>query len=124
MSPESYNEIIEILREHVRERIKHEIDSQKHFSVSADTTSDVNNRDEMVVEARFVTDKGFARERVIEIKVCQDKHGEKTTDYFLKSLESNDIDVNYLIFQTYDFPIQSSRLISLLILCHQRRERV
>ena len=103
MSPNSQNELLEILGENVRERIKDEIECAKMLSVSADTTPDVSNMDQMVVAARYIGEKGIARERVVEMKECNDKHGDKTAECILKCLEANEINVNYLCFQTYDF---------------------
>ncbi|XP_065060419.1 uncharacterized protein LOC135687707 [Rhopilema esculentum] len=99
----SQNELLEILGENVRERIKDEIECVKMLSVSADTTPDVSNKDQMVVAARYIGKKGIARERVVEMKECNDKHGDKTAECIFKCLEANEINVNYLCFQTYDF---------------------
>ena len=74
------------------------IECAKILSVSADTTPDVSNKDQMVVAARYIGEKGIACERVVEMKECNDKHGDKTAEYILKCLEANEINVNYLCF--------------------------
>lgn len=103
MSPSSQNEIIEFLARDVRSKVKKEIDDAKMFSVSADTTPDAANQDRMIVAARYVASDGIARERTVEMKECKDKHGEKMAKSILNSLESNQINVDGLCFQTYDF---------------------
>ena len=96
--------------ENVRERIKDEIECAKMLSVSADTTPDVSNKDQMVVAARYIGEKGIGRERAVELKECNDKNGDKTAECILKCLGANEINVNYLCFQTYDFANMSGRI--------------
>ncbi|XP_037781871.1 uncharacterized protein LOC119578250 [Penaeus monodon] len=103
MGPSSQNEIIEFLARDVRSKVKEEIDDAKMFSVSADTTPDAANQDRMIVAARYVASDSIARERTVEMKECKDKHGEKIAKSNLNSLESNQINVDGLCFQTYDF---------------------
>ena len=89
-----------------RERVKHAIDSANMFSAFADSTPVASNQDKMVVAGRFVTKKGWTLEKVIGIKECEGRHGNKSAECILNSLESYDTDTNYLYFQTYDFAFQ------------------
>ena len=106
MSSESQNEMVHLLAQEVKKKIKEEINSAGIFSVSADTTPDTSNQDKLVVAGRYVDSAGLPRERVIEMKESVDKSGAGTAKDIIKSLKDNEIELDMLSFQTYDFTAQ------------------
>ena len=89
ISAGSQNELVHLLAEDVRRRIKDEISAAGIYSVSADTTPDTSNQDKLVVASNFVDNEGVPRERVVEMKECKDKHGKDTAKDVIASLEDN-----------------------------------
>lgn len=124
ISAGSQNELVHLLAEDIRRRIKDEISTTGIHSVSADTTPDTSNQDKLVVASRFIDSEGFPRERVLEMKECSDKHGNDTAKDFLASLEDNGIDIDGLSFQRYDFAASMSGRIKSAHCClHDMIER-
>ena len=76
--------------------------------MSADTTPDTSNQDKLVVAGRYVDSAGLPRERVIEMKESVDKSGAGTAKDIIKSLKDNEIELDMLSFQTYDFTASMS----------------
>ena len=63
ISAGSQNELVHLLAEDVRSRIKDEISAAGIYSVSADTTPDTSNQDKLVVASRFVDNEGVPCEK-------------------------------------------------------------
>ena len=108
MSSESQNEMVHLLAQNVKKKITDEINSAGIFSVSADTIPDTSNQDKLVVAGRFVDSACLPHERVIEIKESVGKSGAGTAKDIIKYLKDNEIDVDMLSFQTYDFTASMS----------------
>ena len=68
ISAGSQNELVHLIAEDVRNRIKEEIAVAGIYSVSADTTPDTSNQDKLVVASRFVENDRIPCERVVEMK--------------------------------------------------------
>ncbi|XP_046859020.1 zinc finger MYM-type protein 1-like [Xenia sp. Carnegie-2017] len=102
-SSEAQNEMLHLLAQSVRDEIRAEIKSAGVFSVSADTTPDTSNQDKLIVAVRYVNQMGIPCERLVEMKETLDKTGAGTAKDVIKSLMENEIDIDMLAFQTYDF---------------------
>ena len=72
------------------------------------TTPDTANQDKIIVAARYVNSSGIPCERMVEIKESVDKTGAGTAKDVISSLRENEIDVDMLAFQTYDFTASMS----------------
>ena len=106
LSHDSQNEMIDILTQNIRGKIKEEVNKSKMFSVMADTTADTSNKDRLAVAVRYVKEDGpsFAvKERLLEVKETTDKTGNGQASDILTSLEDNVLKLSELIFQSYDF---------------------
>ena len=58
MSHDSQNEMIDILANNIRRKLKDEVDESKMYSVLADTTPDKANKDRLAVAVRYVKEDG------------------------------------------------------------------
>ena len=85
MSSESQNEMVHLLAQEVKKKIKEEINSAGIFSMSAETNPDTSNQDKLVVAGRYVDSVGLPRKRVIEMKESVDKSGAGTAKDIIKS---------------------------------------
>ena len=106
LSHDSQNEMIDILTQNIRGKIKEEVNKSKMFSVMADTTADTSNKDRLAVAVRYVKEDGpsFAvKERLLEVKETTDKIRNGQASDILTSLEDNVLKLSELIFQSYDF---------------------
>jgi len=82
MSHDSQNEFIHLLAKETKKKIVSEVKKAQMYSVMADTTPDLSNRDQMSVCVRYVDTKSKVCERLIEITETQDKTG-KGNNIFL-----------------------------------------
>ena len=103
MSPESQNDMIQLLAEDVRRQVVKEIKDAKMFGVSADTTPDLSRKDQLAVVCRYVNADGDAKERLLCMKSTTSKAGAGTSDEIITTLNSQTLDTNELCFQSYDF---------------------
>jgi hypothetical protein len=108
MSPESQNEMIQLLAEDVRRQVVKEIKDAKMFGVSADTTPDLSRKDQLAVMCRYVNEDGDAKERLLCIKSTTSKTGAGTADEIITALNSHALNTNELCFQSYDFTASMS----------------
>ena len=74
----------------------------------ADTTSDTSNQDKLVVPGRYVDSASLPHKRVIEMKESVDKSGAGTAKDIIKYLKYNEIELDMLSFQMYDFTASMS----------------
>lgn len=86
MSPESQNEFIHLLAIETKRKIISEIKEAGIYSIMADTTPDLSNRDQMSICVRYVDANAKVWERLIEITEVQDKTGTGNYNYFLSTL--------------------------------------
>ena len=103
MSPESQNEMIQLLGQEVRNKILDEIKSAGMFAVSADTTPDASHKDQMTVVCRIAGVDGKPKERLLAMKVVTSKTGDATAKDVLEVINSNSLNTDELLFQSYDF---------------------
>ncbi|CAB3988890.1 Hypothetical predicted protein [Paramuricea clavata] len=102
MSHDLQNEMIDILAENIRDKVKEEVSDSKMFSVMADTTPDTSNKDRLAVAVRYVEEDSpsFAvKERLIEVKETTDKTGNGQASDILTSLEDSGLKSSELVFQ-------------------------
>ena len=102
-SPQSQNEFLSLLGSEVENRITKEINDADVFSIMADTTPDVSQKDQMSVICRYVDVNGGVRERVIDIKEVRDKTGEGQASAVIQSVDNKGLDNARITFQSYDF---------------------
>ena len=102
MSRCSQNKFIKLIGDAVRHRIVRELEEAPAFSVIADTTPDVSNKDQMSIVVRYVADNAPV-ERLLSLTVLEDKSGDGHATEILRCLNEHGIDVEKLHFQSYDF---------------------
>lgn len=103
LGPRSQNEFIDILAAETRNIVVQEILKANIFSVMADTTPDISNKDRLAVCVRYVNDNGEATERLLEISEGMDKTGLGTAKQIICILENNGLNTDNIAFQSYDF---------------------
>ncbi len=103
MSPESQNEMIRLIANDVNKRIVEDIKKSGLFAVSADTTPDLSNKDQMAIVCRYVNDEGEPKERLLKMDVTNSKTGEATAEKIIAVLNAKELDTKELKFQSYDF---------------------
>ena len=103
MSSDSQNEMIQLIADDVNKSIIQEIDNASLFAVSADTTPDLSNKDQMAIVCRFVDSNGFPKERLVNLEAVNSKTGEATADQIITALNAKGLDTDMLMFQSYDF---------------------
>ncbi|XP_060845279.1 zinc finger MYM-type protein 1-like [Rhopalosiphum padi] len=103
MSPKSQNEFINILGSSIKSSISKKVNDARQFAVMADTTPDLSHKDILSVVVRFVNDKGKPEERLLEVREIVDKTGKGMANEILDTLRTNNLDLQNLVFQSYDF---------------------
>ena len=103
LSPQSQNEFISIIADNVRSKIVQEIQSCVFFTVMADTTPDMSHKDMLSVVIRICDKLGNPKEYLLEIRESLDKTGLGIAKDIVNILHTNQIDLNFLSFQSYDF---------------------
>eukprot|EP00102_Acyrthosiphon_pisum_P018532 XP_016655742.1 PREDICTED: zinc finger MYM-type protein 1-like [Acyrthosiphon pisum] len=103
MSPKSQNEFINILGSSIKSNISKKVNDARQFAVMADTTPDLSHKDILSVVVRFVNDKGKPEERLLEVREIVDKTGKGMANEILETLRTNNLDLQNLVFQSYDF---------------------
>lgn len=98
----SQNEMIKILGDAVREKVISEVSAAGMFSVSADTTPDLSNKDQLAVVTRYV-DKMVPCERLLAVKTVTAKTGQETAEEIVQVLRNNTLNTDQLVSQSYDF---------------------
>ncbi|CAB3987849.1 zinc finger MYM-type 1-like [Paramuricea clavata] len=102
MSRCSQNEFIKLIGDAVRDRVVKKLEEAPAFSVMADTTPDVSNKDQMSIVVRYVADNTPV-ERLLSLTVLEDKSGDGHATEILRCLNEHGINVEKLYFQSYDF---------------------
>jgi len=66
----------------------------------ADTTL---HKDILSAVVRFINDEGKPEERLLEVREIVDKAGKGMANEILETLRTNNLDLQNLVFQSYDF---------------------
>ena len=91
-----------MLGESVQEKIINEVNDAKMIGLIEDTTPDITHMDQLTVGVRFVDAKDKPKERLLAITEICDKTGKGFAEAVLKSLSENNVNTEYVRFQTYD----------------------
>ncbi|XP_050064221.1 zinc finger MYM-type protein 1-like [Aphis gossypii] len=103
MSHDSQNEFIKLLALETKKQIVKEVNDANMYSIMADTTPDMSNRDQMSVCVRYVDSSGKVLERLIELVEVTDKTGKGTAQNISDVLTKNYLDLERIVFQSYDY---------------------
>ncbi len=103
MNWRSQNEYLMLLSDYVSEKVAKDIKKSEIFSIMADTTPDTSHLDQLSVIARYVNEEGIPNERLVDIRDIDDKTGDGQAKAILTSLESQGIDSDRIVFQSYDY---------------------
>ncbi|XP_040197560.1 zinc finger MYM-type protein 1-like [Rana temporaria] len=105
LSPQTQNEFIRVLANHMKEKIVMDIKSAKYFGIMFDSTPDISHTDQMSEVIRYVNIKN----RKVEVKEAFlgffPLKGKKASDLsldILKKLESDGLDIMMCRAQGYD----------------------
>ena len=108
LSAQSQNEFIELIGREVQQRIVQEIKDAGMYSVMADTTPDVSHKDRLAIACRYVDKIGQPRERLVSLTEAKDKTGEGGATEIIESLTEQELDLDELCFQSYDYTASMS----------------
>lgn len=103
LGSKSQNEFIELLFSETRNRVIEEVKNAEIYSVLADTTPDITHQDRLAICVRYVNNNGKVKERLLEINECIDKSGFGIAKNIYDTLIRNELDPNFIAFQSYDF---------------------
>lgn len=105
MSHEVQNEFIGLLGSTVRQEIIKEIQEAKYYSILFDCTPDVSHKEQMSQIIRYVKVTGSEVkivERFIDFIEAEEKKSVNLTDYIVKKLESDGINLQNCRGQSHD----------------------
>lgn len=104
MSPKFQKEFINILESSIKSNIAKKVNDARQFAVMADTTLDLSLKDILSVIVRYVNDEGKPEEeRLLEVHEIVDKTGKGMANEILETLHTNQLILQNLVFQSYDF---------------------
>ena len=103
-SPDIQNQIIDILGDHIREKILHRVRQAHVFTVIADEVSDCANKEQLSLVLRYVNpEDSCIREDFVTFIECDSGiTGQALADKILGFLSSHNVDPNKLRGQAYD----------------------
>ncbi|KAM9311655.1 zinc finger MYM-type protein 1-like [Gastrophryne carolinensis] len=104
LSPQTQNEFISVLANHVKEKIVTDIKSAKYFGIMFDSTPDVSHTDQMSEVIRYVhiTRKVEVKEVFLGFFPLKGKKATDLSSDILKKLESDGLDIMMCRSQGYD----------------------
>lgn len=108
LSASSQNEFIEILGREVQKKVASEIIECPFYTVMADHTPDVSNKEILSIVVRTVDEVGRPRERLLSVTEAKNKTGEATAQDIMDNLVKQNIVLSNLAFQSYDFAASMS----------------
>ncbi|XP_065656431.1 uncharacterized protein LOC136081928 isoform X1 [Hydra vulgaris] len=100
---QSRNEYIDLLAAENRKTIIQEVSKSELFSVMADTTPDISNKNQLAVCIRYIDSNGKANERLLDVIESTTKTGYEIAKYIYDCLVRHKINTNNVAFQSYDF---------------------
>lgn len=102
-SPLIQNELIQICGSIIKEEIVKKVNAATCFSVMADETTDISQKEQLSICLRYVDEeKGCIREAFLEFVPTLDLTGKGLAKLIIDSLKSNNINCEYLVGQGYD----------------------
>lgn len=102
LSADSQNEFIDLLAKEVKKVVVNKVNDCSFFSVMADTTPDASHQDQMSICVRFV-EEGTPKEHLLEVVKVEEKTGDALSKKIIESLVRNQLKIENLAFQSYDF---------------------
>ncbi|KAL4083558.1 hypothetical protein QTP88_028874 [Uroleucon formosanum] len=112
----SQNEFIELLSSETRNRVIEEVKNAEIYSVLADTTPDITHQDRLAICVRYVNNNGNVKERLLEINECTNKTGFGIAKNIYDTLVRNELNPDFIAFQSYDFATKHGCNASVIIL--------
>ena len=106
---QSQNELIDLRAAETRKTIIQEVSKSELFSVMADTTPDISNKDQLAVCIRYIGSNGKANERLLDVIESTTKTGYEIAKYIYDCLVRHKINTDNVAFQSYDFASNMSR---------------
>lgn len=105
LSPQTQNEFIEILGNHVRRSIVDSVKEAKYFTLMLNSTPDIPHRDQTSQVLRYVVINGKnvkVRESFIDFIETRGKRAEDVTNMILNKLQHDGVDIQNCRGQSYD----------------------
>ncbi|XP_065658840.1 52 kDa repressor of the inhibitor of the protein kinase-like [Hydra vulgaris] len=100
---QSQNEFVDLLAAETRKTIIQEVSKSELFSVMADTTPDISNKDQLAVCIRYIDSNGKANERLHNVIESTTKTGYEIAKYIYNCQVRHKINTDNVAFQSYNF---------------------
>ena len=103
-SPNIQNQVIEVLGDHILQKILTKVKQAKYFSLIADEVTDCSNKEQLGVVLRYVdSDNCCIREDLMSFLECDNGNlGQVLAEMMLTFLRKHDLDPTKLRGQGYD----------------------
>lgn len=95
--------MVEVLATAVRKKVVSDIQEAQFYGIMADTTPDASHQDRLAVGVRYVNKDGKTQERLLEVVKAVDKTGVGLANEISRILTKNELDIEHVAFQSYDF---------------------
>lgn len=97
------NQLINVIGDHIRDQIIHQVKQSPLFSVIADEVTDSSNREQLSLVLRYIDSNGHIQEDFVDFMECDEGiTGQAIADKILSSLQGYTLDLQLLRGQAYD----------------------
>ena len=101
-SPDIQNEVIQVLRRILKNKLSTELEESEVFTVMVDGSTDKNRRGIVGIAVRKVTASGEMAEHALDLKHAEDRSAKGLLEILLQSLKEEGIDLRGIAAQCYD----------------------
>ena len=102
LSPDIQNSTLQIMGKMIRGSICDEVRQAGYFSLMADETKDLSKQEQPATVLRYLDKEGAINEGFFTFVETTSLNAESLSNYLIKDLEDNGLDVTYVVSQGYD----------------------
>ena len=102
LSPDIQNSILQIMGKMIRGSICDEVRQAGYFSLMADETKDMSKQEQLAIVLRYLDKERTINERFLTFVQATSLNAESLSNYLIKVLEDNGLDLTYIVSQGYD----------------------
>ena len=94
--------ILQIMGKIIRRSIYDEVQQAGYFSLMADETKDLSKQEQLAIVLRYLDKEGTITERFLTFVQATSLNAENLSNYLIKVIEDNVLDLTYVVSQGYD----------------------
>ena len=102
LSPDIQNSTLQIMDKMIRGSICDEVQQAGYFSLMADETKDLSKQEQPATVLRYLDKEGAINEGFFTFVETTSLNAESLSNYLIKVLEDNRLDLTYIVSQGYD----------------------